>query len=66
MIIEYNHFKYEQEQQKLTKEKFPITLTHFKNSNCRIKLSIELKTHLKHLNTHNYTVLHTFEHLNTL
>ena len=36
MIIEYNHFEYEQEQQKLTKEKFPITLTYCKNSNCMI------------------------------
>ena len=35
MIIEYNHFEYEQEQQKLTNEKFHVTLTYFKNSNCR-------------------------------
>ena len=36
MIIEYNHFEYEQEQQKLTKEKSHVTLTYFKNPNCKI------------------------------
>ncbi len=59
MIIEYNHFEYEQEQQKLTKEKFPITLTHFKKLELQDLTLNRTKNTLKAL---KYIELYCFTH----
>ena len=63
IVIEYKHFECEQEQQKLIKEKSPVTR---KNSNCGNQHIIDLKTHLntiQNTRTHYRTLEHTFRTL---
>ena len=59
MVIEYNHFEYEQEQQKLTKEEvsyYPYTLQGSKLQDLSLT-----KTEIT-LNALKHTKLHCFTH----
>ena len=64
-MIEYNHFEYEQEQQKLTKREvsyYPHTLQGSKLQDLSlIRTKITLNT-LKHTELHCFTHFRTLEH----